>query len=224
MSNIVKNIAPEFNDSLDSNSKNNLYRKCTAAKPWLGNKEFNKDCDKLQRLVLRQASNSYYPVIKSSIYIPIKTNSANRKILEFINQKKVWDEVLRQKDSPQELEATIKYALLFGEQKYKSLDLKEVLEAINNKKLGLEEQNRITPEKSDEEELYRNQEYNFIINSSSDDEESELKLKKIPIVEYGSLKNYFSNIFLIEKLIETRVQRGFTRKKPYDGVSNKSNL
>ena len=53
--------------------------------------------------------------------------------------------------------------------------------AINNKKLGLEEQNRITPEKSDEEELYRNQEYNFIINSSSDDEESELKLKKIPI-------------------------------------------
>jgi hypothetical protein len=113
---------------------------------------------------------------------------------------------------------------LFGEQKYKSLDLKEVLEAINNKKLGLEEQNRITPEKSDEEELYRNQEYNFIINSSSDDEESELKLKKIPIVEYGSLKNYFSNIFLIEKLIETRVQRGFTRKKPYDGDGNKSNL
>lgn len=222
--NIVKNIAPEFNDSLDSNSKNNLYRKCTAAKPWLGNKEFNKDCDKLQRLVLRQASNAYYPVIKSSIYIPIKTNSANRKILEFINQKKVWDEVLRQKDSPQGLEVAIGYALSFGDQKYKSLDLKEVLVAINSKKLGLDEQNRITPDKIDEEELYRNQEYNFIVNSNTSDEESELKLKKIPIDEYGSLKKYFSNILLIEKLIETRVQRGFTRLNPYDGDGKNSNL
>ena len=222
---IGKSMASAFAEQEDENSSmSQIKHKCSGSKPWLGSKELDKGCKYPQTLVLRQASNAYYPVIKSSIYIPIKTNNANRKILEFINQKKVWDEVLRQKDSPQELEVTIKHALLFGEQKYKSLDLKEVLEAINNKKLGLEEQNRITPEKSDEEELYRNQEYNFIINSSSDDEESELKLKKIPIDEYGSLKNYFSNIFLIEKLIETRVQRGFTRKKPYDGDSNKSNL
>jgi hypothetical protein len=220
--NIVKNIAPEFDNS-ESNSKNNLNRKCSGAKPWLGNNEFDK-CNQQQLLVLRQASNAYYPVIKSSIYIPIKTNSTNRKILEFINQKKVWDVVLRHKDSHQGLEDAIRTGLSFSEQKYKSLDLKEVLEAINNKKLGLEEQNKITPEKSDEEELYRNQEYNYIINSETTDEENELKLKKIPIDQYGSLKKYFSNIFLIEKLIETRVQRGFTRLNPYDGDGKNSNL
>ena len=34
--------------------------------------------------------------------------------------------------------------------------------------------------------------------------------------KYGKLKEYFRNIFLVDSLIETRVQTGFTRMLPYD--------
>ena len=47
-------------------------------------------------------------------------------------------------------------------------------------------------------------------------ENSELKIRKIPIEKYGNLKKYFSNILLIDSLVETKVQKGFTRVQPYD--------
>ena len=47
-------------------------------------------------------------------------------------------------------------------------------------------------------------------------------MRKVPMNEYKELNKYFENIFLIDSLIETRVQTGFTRLLPYDPSKSSS--
>ena len=89
-----------------------------------------------------------------------------------------------------------------------------VFEAIDLKLKGIENQKN---EVTNDEEEYRYQEYNFIKNKDpNDNDDLELKIRKLPMEKYGILNNYFENIFLVDSLIETRVQTGFTRMLPYD--------
>ena len=102
-----------------------------------------------------------------------------------------------------------------------NLNEDKVLEAIDKKLKGIENQKN---EVVDDEEEYRFQEYNFIKNKDPlDKNDLELKIRKIDMIKYGKLKEYFSNIFLVDSLIETRVQTGFTRMLPYD-PSKESNI
>ena len=72
------------------------------------------------------------------------------------------------------------------------LDKQKVLEAIESKVKGIDKQKTET---SDDEELYKFQEYNYLKNKNpSDDTDLDLKIKKIPMKNYGTLNNYFSNI------------------------------
>lgn len=68
--------------------------------------------------------------------------------------------------------------------------------------------------KDNSEENYRFQEYNFIINEKSDG--VQMFKKQMNVEDYDVISNFFENIFLISRLIETRVQMGFTRLLPYD--------
>ncbi len=183
--------------------------KCTGNKPWLGPNQKDEGCRSKPKVVLRQSSNVYYPVVKSSILIPVKTNKYDRKILEFINRPEYWSLIVSKLNDPQGLDG-----LLSGLVMIKKLDKQKVLEAIESKVKGIDKQKTET---SDDEELYKFQEYNYLKNKNpSDDTDLDLKIKKIPMKDYGTLNNYFSNIFLLESLTETRVQTGFTRLLPYD--------
>ena len=197
----------------DGKEKTPLQKKikynCTGNRPWLGSNQNEKGCKESPKVVLRQASNVYYPVVKSSIFIPVKTGRIDRKILEFLNKKDIWSLVKEFSKNTHELKLVLKSRI-----KQFNLDEDKVLEAIDIKLKGIESQKN---EAVDDEEEFRFQEYNFIKNKDpSDDNDLELKIRKIDMIKYGKLNKYFSNIFLIDSLIETRVQTGFTRMLPYD--------
>jgi hypothetical protein len=197
--------------------KKTINYKCTGNRPWLGNNQHEKGCQESPKVVLRQASNVYYPVVKSSIFIPVKTGKVDRKILEFLNKKNIWSLVMEYIDKIDELKLVLKMPI-----KQFNLDEKKVFEAIEIKIKGIENQKSETV---DEEEEYRFQEYNFIkTKDPNDNNDLELKMRKIPMNKYGILNDYFQNIFLIDSLIETRIQTGFTRMLPYDPAKEKENV
>ena len=201
-------LAEAINSSDDVDVFKNIGYKCTGNKPWLGSAQKDKGCKSSPKVVLRQASNVYYPVVKSSIFIPVKTGKIDRNILEFLNKKEIWSGIKEYSKSQETLEAFLSFHIT-----KLNLDKIKVLEAIDLKLKGIEDQKNETV---DDEEEFKFQEYNFIKNKEPNNEDLELKIRKIPMEEYGDLKNYFSNIFLVDSLIETRVQTGFTRMLPYD--------
>ena len=204
-------LAEAFFTGDDANPFKNIHGGygCTGNKPWLGPNQNDHGCNKKPKVVLRQASNVYYPVVKSSIFIPVKTDKIDRKILEFINKPDIWSLIKETSKNSGNLEALLKGMLARSR-----LDKQKVLEAINSKLKGIDKQSSETVE---DEELYKFQEYTYLKKKDpSDNSELELKIKKIPMVNYKELNKYFSNIFLLDSLIETRIQTGFTRLLPYD--------
>ena len=201
--------SPSDNEQNDTILEKKFEHKCTGNRPWLGTNQNEKGCKEKTRVVLRQASNVYYPVVKSSIFIPIKTGKIDRKILEFLNKKNIWSLINEYSKNINELKLVLKFSI-----KQYGLNEEKVFEAIDQKLKGIENQKNNS---TNDEEEFRYQEYNFIKNKeSNDNEDLELKIRKLPMEKYGILNNYFSNIFLIDSLIETRVQTGFTRMLPYD--------
>jgi hypothetical protein len=189
--------------------KGRIKYSCTGNRPWLGQNSHEKNCEKKPTVVLRLASNVYYPVVKSSIFIPIKTEHVDRKISDFISKPEVWSLIQSNKNQLSNLDL-----LVTGLLARSRLDKKKVIEAIKIKLEGISNQSKET---KDDDEMYRFQEYNFLKNKNPlDDSDPELKIRKIPMEKYQSLANYFSNIYLLDSLIETKVQIGFTRYFPYD--------
>ena len=193
-------LGPGFRD-IDHN--------CSGFRPWLGDRENN--CKAKQKVLLRGASNIYYPIVKSSIFIPVVTDQFNKEILDKINNEEFWNSV---KDKDDKMLNEILKTVVAGT----NLDIEKLKKAIKKKKEGLLNQTQIeidqeNPQKIEEE--YRFQEYDFIIKKQATDE-GELVKHKIEISKYEELKQYFSNIILIDRLKETRVQTGFSRMNPYE--------
>ncbi len=186
-----------------------IEHSCSGLRPWIGDKESN--CKATQKVLLRGASNIYYPTIKSSIFIPIVTDQFDKDILNKINNEAFWNSV---KDKDEKMLNILLESVVAGT----NLNLEKLKRAIKKKKDGLlnqtqEEINQQNPQKI--EEGFRFQEYDFIINKKSNDD-AELIKHKIEISQYLELKKYFSNIILIDRLKETRVQTGFSRMNPHE--------
>ncbi len=190
-----------------------INHSCTGNRPWIGDNESN--CKAKQKVLLRGASNVYYPTLKSSIFIPIITNDKfSKEIIHKINNEAFWNSV---KDKSEDSLNDILEAVTAGT----NIDFKILKKAIIKKKEGflnktqaeLDEEN---PQKKDEE--YKYQEYDFIINKTTTDDD-ELVKHQFNISEYKELENYFSNIILIDKLKETRVHTGFSRLNPFEDGS-----
>ncbi|MEB2275523.1 DUF1998 domain-containing protein [Bacillus sp. ILBB4] len=94
-----------------------LLPRCQGRRPWLGSKNKSENqCDKERKILLRGASNLYFPVIESSIAIPFQSNPLEELVSnkidfsneELINNKDVFlffagiDKELKQYD-PEEL-------------------------------------------------------------------------------------------------------------------------
>lgn len=193
--------------------------KCTGRRPWLNS---NQKCEeKNPKVILRGASNAYYSVVKSSIYIPLLTEHFDQNILDIIDHPIKWNsiskEAVKKKDQPDAFKNYIEDIANFSNVSPESLFL-----AVNKKLGKLNEQiQEITKDNS--EENYRFQEYNFIINKKKSSGVQMLK-KQMNLEDYNIISDFFENIFLISRLIETRVQMGFTRLLPYDEGMKAENI
>jgi hypothetical protein len=99
---------------------------CFGARPWLG-KNANEDCNLPSRLLIRTASNAYFPQVVSVLSLPDRGNAVEKAV------KELWDD-LQIVDGAADLAFLKKKPKIF--EKLAPFAEKEILEAIREAKIG----------------------------------------------------------------------------------------
>ena len=188
-----------------------LNRTCSGCKPWTGNKN-DGECDRPINTSLLNASNVYFPSIKSSLLMPF-------------NYSKI-DEILEVLKDMRALKTQIKYGNEVCKEMFKEIideyypekaerfsaisqdDIDAAVEQFKN----LGEKSESSDQPDPEEHAYRYYEYEVLKQAPRTDE---IIVENTDLGDYDKLVNqYFEEIKLVKKLIETRVITGFDRKYP----------
>ncbi|SEN81664.1 DUF1998 domain-containing protein [Lihuaxuella thermophila] len=190
-------------------------KECGGHRPWLGEVDNKaKGCGKNLTVVQKGASNVYFPIVKSAIYLP-QHDDVDSRMAEIL--EKVW------RDSGTMIEGSDEKTLevlVHVYSKEHNVNSKKLLELIKSRL----EQNRrnnqnIQKPQEKEESLdvkIRRPEYQAILDGVGGDRQ-DLCVNIKQTGEYRSLvSHYFNNIALVHKLKETRAFVGFTRRVPPD--------
>lgn len=180
---------------------------CRAGQPWLGRTEAQGlPCGHSLRVLQRGASNVYFPLIVSSIYLPLWAEQAARSIVESLERPEIWDALTSglvdgKKIDPVRCDVVAK---MWG------LDREELLAVAQRKLDGVNVQPVLT------EEEYRRQEYSALL-APRGGPATDLFVELVhPRDLVAPLSKYFSKIGLVKKLRETRALAGFSRLLPPD--------
>lgn len=197
---------------------------CTGGMPWHGSSDDHEECILPPRASFRSASNLYFANIKSSIWIPTKPNDVSAQILPLLKQPPLSDQLSALADLG--LSQTAENILpldsgnLLGE--FKSEDIQRAI----NEALGITSVDSSTQnEPGSSEANFRYQEYEILCNEISEDD---IKISKRDIDAYDPIiSTHFSQVMMVDKLMETRVLTGFGRILPSDseyGAENRKKL
>jgi hypothetical protein len=186
---------------------------CQGKTPWLGT-ENSQPCSNHLRATLRNASNVYFAKVKSAIYIPGDTAKEVDEILEMFNSDtfQVYFNLLNQISLSIDQKVDNLRNLAKKELKpFTNSQIKDALIRIESGTLVSEED-----EIEEVDHHLRMEEYNVL---SYETDQHNLRIKTTNISEYKAIiSEYFSDVFLVEKLKETRVLAGFTRVKSENGL------
>jgi hypothetical protein len=165
---------------------------CTRERPWLGQGATDAQCNAPVRVLLRGASNLWFPVVKSALSIPPFSSNIH------VQLGKVASRISDKVDSPQKLEMW--------------LDMTDVpeLEGFTPKQLWEALQQRRSADASEENILYGEwlklrAEYNAAAKE-------EFETHKEPVPDPWT--KWLDGLYRVERLKEVRVLRGFTRIDP----------
>ncbi len=188
---------------LFSNSDGNgLQQRCSGHRPWLGPTE-SEDCTELMHAAQKGASNVYFADTKSAIYVPNWMEDQSSRIASIIDSEEFWSFVEATMDDDDVLNS--KFITTYA--KTQGVDPNTLLKAAKAHQKNEEN------EENQEEDL-KPAEYAAITSCMGSPEE-ELYVKRADLKKYESwVSEFFSDVFLIPKLRETRVLRGFTRVHP----------
>lgn len=188
---------------------------CQGKRPWLGT-ENSQPCSNHLRATLRNASNVYFAKVKSAIYIPGDTTKEVDEILELFYSEifQTYFNLLNQIPLPIDKKVDSLRNLAKKELKpYTDNQIKDALIRLNTETEVIEEEDF---EQVSQEHQLRIEEYN-VLNHETD--QHNLRINETNIAEYKpDVSTYFSNVFLVEKLKETRVLAGFTRVTSQNGL------
>ena len=182
---------------------------CEGSKPWQG-ANYDK-CKETLKIMQQGASNAYFPITKSSIYLPksqVEFSKHIDKIFKEHNQK--FLDLAQNNSEDQITQQLNSYAMVFD------VNVEDLKDAFYKKYVNLNSNNS---EHLSEEE-FRLQEYEAIINQEQDKDKN-LIIKKVENSLFSEkFKKIFNNIYKIEKLREIRAFYGFTRIEPHDPESS----
>lgn len=189
--------------------------RCQGKRPWLGfsKEECSADPDEL-RVTLRGSTNVWFPITRSSIYIPTqRVNLIPDDLYEaiksaYINAAATADTVLEAFLKNTAQNANVDVSVLVSEFKYR---------------INQEEDNNDDTDNEDEisEDQYRQFEYENLIKTSGSDSE-EFNSFAYPSTNYSDLiSNSFETITIVPKLRETRALVGFSRLLPKEDMKIK---
>ncbi|MBN2909535.1 DUF1998 domain-containing protein [Polycladomyces sp. WAk] len=203
-----RSMAGSFSEGALDNLK-----KCSGNRPWLGEVDGKgKGCGESLTVVQRGASNVYFPIVKSAIFLP-GYGEFDTKTVEAFEQ--IWT------NFRPSIEGSSKEALrtlVQGFSKQYNVNEDTLLNLIF-KRLDEVKGRKSVEEKESSRNLdveIRLPEYQAIlIGTGADDQD--LYVKKRDAKEYESdVSQYFKQVSLVHKLKETRVFIGFTRLEPPD--------
>jgi hypothetical protein len=183
---------------------------CSGSMPWVGDIGGGPGhCGEYLRVVQRGASNVYFPVTASSIYLPLWGEDAKRTVNRILDDPKNWEILTRTLDngtSIQQVRCEVLAERL-------GVDPEELQGAAQRKLDGTLE-NNLAQHRSEEE--FRRQEYEALRNGRGG-ETTGLMVELREASEYGTLLAAVLNrVGLVRKLRETRVLVGFSRLLPIE--------
>lgn len=204
----------------DEKALDKIHYNCKGHKPWLSQgrslQSEIEPCDASLRLILRAASNLYFPVVMSSIYLPNDNPSNTKEIREEINKiellnPSVYNNILRRYRHDKLNEDVIAN---FQEEGFldKNFSAQILHQAFLNKFNDMEIK-KISETMSEVD--FRRPEYTMLSNGLHTRNEN-LEIEVVNISKYDSqLHPYFDSVSLVKRLKETRSLYGFTRVKPH---------
>lgn len=178
---------------------------CSGERPWLGQIESKANgCGRDLKVVQVGASNAYFPLVASSLFLPRYESAASEEVMRIITKK--WDFIDKYWKNGNG--STLPFESLEAEYGIPKDEFKRAAQDYLHNYSNYGNLN---------EEEYRYQEYQAIIHLEGGVTD-EFFAKEIPIEKYDHIiSQYFSRVICIHKLRETRAFFGFSRVLPQDG-------
>ena len=211
-----RSLAGAFDhDPISGGSLHRLGIDCAGHRPWLGESDGpsahqpSSRCGQFLRVLQRGASNVYFPVSFSSIYLPLWGEGADPDVIQALEDPVVWDLLSNGLDEGRFIPADRCETIA----RMRRID-PEVLRAAAQRRLdGV----AALPQPVTEEE-FRRHEYDAFRDGRGDPN-TDLAVEVHEVAEYGApLTGLVRRVCLIRKLRETRVLAGFTRIFPPAGL------
>ncbi len=187
---------------------------CSGNMPWVGDIEGKPGhCGEYLRVVQRGASNVYFPLTASSIYLPLWGEDSERAINKILDETSSWNALTAELDDGKYIQ-TVRCEILATIHR---VDPEELRQAAQRKLDGTRE---IADTHPRSEEEFRRQEYEAL-RSGRGGETTDLMVELQDPSGYGAkLARVLSSIGLVRKLRETRVLVGFSRLLPIEDPSS----
>ena len=187
---------------------------CSGHMPWLGDVEGSPgDCGEQLRVVQRGASNVYFPLTISSIYLPLWGEDQDRKTVKLLENPKIWDRLTSGLDEGNLIQQERCDSVALFTDGIDPVELRETAQ----KKLDGTLDDRTSRPRSEEE--FRRQEYEAM-KSGRGGESTDLMVDLRPNLDFGeALTHVLRVVGLVRKLRETRVFYGFSRLIPLDNAA-----
>lgn len=190
---------------------------CRGAMPWHG-EDGGRPCGRQLRGSLRAASNLYYAMVKSSIYLPREKANVPEKLIQALDNpplstliKTLQDANALDRLQPETLRGQQREIL----KPYKDEQIKEALNVIRETSgrteeiLESENVNQKGETQLSNETDFRRPEYEILRRELRS---PDLEIRSATLEQYDpQVAKYFSRLMLIDKLRETRALYGFNR-------------
>ena len=182
---------------------------CSGATPWLGIEGQRGQCGEYLRVVQRSASNVYFPLTVSSIYLPLWGEDTGRTINRILDVPKVWNTLTAGLDDGRYIQA-IRCETVASMYEIDREELRKAAQRKLDVTAGLE------GAETRPEEEFRQQEYEALRTGRGGDT-TDLMVEVREAALYGpDLAGFLNNVCLVRKLRETRVLVGFSRLLPVE--------
>ncbi len=187
---------------------------CRGEKPWLGPGRADS-CGEQPRGALRAATNVYFPLVRTSLYLPRESEDAPSDLVEILRTPPVSTLVHLLRSVGQEIQPRMvrePYFQVFHG--YTDDQIKRSLAVIEAQALSV---GPVGVSGDDEETAFRREEFGVL---SEPREDAQLVIRQPNMGGYDPLvSELFERVMLVERLRETRVLWGFNRLLPECPVS-----
>ncbi len=213
----AKTMTGTFNfDSETGGALHSIGHDCSGGTPWLGTEGRRGQCGEYLRVVQRGASNIYFPLTVSSIYLPLWGEGSSTTVNKILEDLDVWTYLTSGLDDGKYIQL-VRCEAVTNLRKPHDLHPEELRDAAQ-RKLDGNVTKANTPLLS--EEQFRRQEYEAL-RTGRGGETTDLLVEVRNPVPYGpNLAQLLDTLCLVKKLRETRVLLGFSRLLPVEDPSS----